>query len=178
MFYVYHLIDPRTDSVFYVGKGQRGRIDAHEKEARGDSDHPKCTVIRSIWADGLQVKKIKARHFKDEQAAYDYEAAEVERIGLASLTNLIEGGGSPRAPQEPLAWHPIDTARKLLNIIALAIRVRQGGKRFNQPWEDVINRVLPNTIKGIVERYGIEFAQTELAKYGINAVFASKLDAV
>ena len=33
-YYVYELIDPRDDRVFYVGKGKKGRIDQHEAEAR------------------------------------------------------------------------------------------------------------------------------------------------
>ena len=31
-YYVYELIDPRDDRVFYVGKGKKGRIDQHEAE--------------------------------------------------------------------------------------------------------------------------------------------------
>ena len=31
-YYVYHLIDPRDDSVFYVGKGQGNRSFSEEKK--------------------------------------------------------------------------------------------------------------------------------------------------
>ena len=32
-YYVYHLIDPRDNSVFYIGKGTGNRINDHQKEA-------------------------------------------------------------------------------------------------------------------------------------------------
>lgn len=91
-FYVYELIDPRCGSVFYVGKGQRNRIDAHEREARKGKRSKKCDRIRSIEAAGLQVLKQKASLHHDEAEAYLAEAELVSIYGLENLTNSLPGG--------------------------------------------------------------------------------------
>jgi hypothetical protein len=93
-FYVYELIDPRDGLAFYVGKGQRDRLLAHEGEARKGVCSEKCLRIRDIWDAGLEVRREVVAHFRDEQAAYDYEAERVEFYGLDALTNIIPGGGS------------------------------------------------------------------------------------
>lgn len=90
--YVYELIDPRDDTIFYVGKGKHQRIDDHEWEAENNSPSHKCNKIRSIWAEGLQIGKRKIALFWDEQAAYKCEAERIDEIGLENLTNVLPGG--------------------------------------------------------------------------------------
>lgn len=95
-FYVYDLIDPRDGSIFYVGKGTRNRIHAHEAEARAGRQSRKCRRIREIEALGLSVVKSKVAHFGDEKLAYAFEAERIEQIGLWRLTNCVPGGGGVR----------------------------------------------------------------------------------
>lgn len=90
--YVYELVDPRTDAVFYVGKGQAHRINDHEWEAKGANTSHKCNKIRSIWASGFEIGKRKIAQFWDEQAAYECEAERIADIGLENLTNVLPGG--------------------------------------------------------------------------------------
>lgn len=92
--YVYTLADPRDQSVFYVGKGCRGRINHHERDARnGKFAHlHKTRRILNILADGLEVQKRKVALFWDDQAAYDYETELIAEIGLPNLTNVYPGG--------------------------------------------------------------------------------------
>lgn len=169
MYYVYHLIDPRCGSVFYVGKGKQSRISDHEREARAGVDHPKCDVIRAIWAAGLDVQRVRAREFADEQAAFDYEAQEVKRIGLANLTNLIAGGGGVRGEQP--VTHEM-CARKVLNIVARFIAMKAKGMRLSQPWHQVVEDVIPKMVRDIVAKRGKDFVLDEMRKYGIEADFA------
>ena len=169
MFYVYHLIDPRTGSVFYVGKGCRNRDDAHERQAKAGSNHPKCEVIRSIWAAGEKVKKARIRSFDDEQAAYEFEAREIRRLGIETLTNLVLGGGGVRTPAQVL---PIHSAKRLLNMVALACHTKAGHVRINQPWATVLEKIVPGMVRRIVGKYGKEFVKQELARYAIEADFA------
>jgi len=91
-FYVYELIDPRDGSVFYVGKGQRSRIKAHEAEARKGKQSPKCEIIRAIWAGGHQVQSRIVKRFKTDIEAYKYEAERIAEIGRDKLTNRRDGG--------------------------------------------------------------------------------------
>ena len=91
-FYVYALLDPRDSKPFYIGKGTGARIDAHEREAQRGVRSRKCDRIRQIEADGKKVVKVVLDRFEVEADAYDYEAQEIERIGLGNLTNVVPGG--------------------------------------------------------------------------------------
>ena len=102
--YVYELIDPRTDTVFYVGKGSGNRIDAHERDAKKGICSKKTNKINSIEASGLKIKKQKVAFFWDEQAAYDHETDVIASYGLENLTNIMRGG--------QIAWDRRLLARK------------------------------------------------------------------
>lgn len=93
-YYVYELIDPRNDGVFYVGKGKNDRISAHEKEARAGRVSRKCSLIREIEVEGFAIQKRVVKRFAKEQDAYDFEADLIDRYGLSNLTNVIPGGGA------------------------------------------------------------------------------------
>jgi hypothetical protein len=86
-YYVYLLIDPRDQQVFYVGKGQGDRCFQHVVEARkttADSagDYPKLVRIRDIERAGLQVTIELLRHgLEDEQTAFAVEAAAIDLLG-------------------------------------------------------------------------------------------------
>lgn len=92
--YVYTLVDPRDGQVFYVGKGCKGRIHQHEKDAaRPDAVcSKKINKIKELWASDCEVGKGFYAFFWDEQAAYDCETDLIEEIGLDRLTNLLPGG--------------------------------------------------------------------------------------
>lgn len=76
-YYVYTLAHPPTvpfaNIVFYVGKGQGKRVDAHEMEARGMCQCKKCEVIRHIWGVGGQVQKTIIYETDDESEALAFE---------------------------------------------------------------------------------------------------------
>lgn len=92
-FYVYHLIDPRNGEVFYVGKGTGRRMRHHVREARGRKfgNARKCERILAIMDAGLEVIEQIVLCGLTETAAFALEAAEIERIGVESLTNLSHG---------------------------------------------------------------------------------------
>lgn len=97
-YYVYHLIDPRDNCVFYVGKGTGDRYNHHERDAAKlrFANAEKEARIHKIWDSGMKVKKKKVRTFNSEDAAFLFEKQEIERIGIENLTN-ISGGGEPSA---------------------------------------------------------------------------------
>ena len=93
-FYVYTYAHP-DGTVFYVGKGCKGRIDMHESEARHGHQCNRCNTIRSIWAQGRQVIKRKENDGLSEETAYQVEAQLIDNYGLAVLTNG-QGGHKKR----------------------------------------------------------------------------------
>ena len=95
-FYVYGLIDPRTDKIFYIGKGTGNRVFEHEKESLNNSDSEKLKLktISEIVAEGKTVKRIIINSNLSEKEAY---AAETSLINIfnyicdVNLTNVISG---------------------------------------------------------------------------------------
>jgi len=90
--YVYELIDPRTDTVFYVGKGKGQRMYQHEQDAKRGICSKKTNKINSILGAGCEVHKRQVAFFWDESAAYDHETDVIEDYGLENLTNIMKGG--------------------------------------------------------------------------------------
>ena len=92
-YYVYLLIDPRDNEVFYVGKGKGGRITAHIFGARegGTRATDKVKRIRDIEDAGLEVKHDVLRHGLSEREALEVESAVIDLIGKDNLTNLMKG---------------------------------------------------------------------------------------
>ena len=96
-FYVYLLVDPRDDRVFYVGKGVGSRCFAHISEARRTTkdsmgDYEKLTTIRTIEEAGEKVRIEILRHGLTEDEAFHVEAAAMDL--LLDLTNLMVGHGA------------------------------------------------------------------------------------
>lgn len=89
-FYVYLLIDPRDESVFYVGKGTGHRCFSHLAEAQvtGDDttgDYEKLDRIRDIESSGLPVRIDILRHGLGEHEAFLVESAAIDLV--SGLTN-------------------------------------------------------------------------------------------
>lgn len=109
--YVYALRDPRTKSVFYIGKGRNSRAFQHARVAldAGEEATPKLELIREIQKDtGADPEIFIVRHqLASEAAAYEVEAALLDYSGLlgaaasngvpsVALTN-ISGGNHSKA---------------------------------------------------------------------------------
>jgi hypothetical protein len=91
-YYVYFLRDPRSEQVFYVGKGKGNRLFDHVAcaiDAPTESD--KLVLIRDIHATGKEVEHFILRHGMDEDTAFEVEAAVIDFVGLNALAN-VQGG--------------------------------------------------------------------------------------
>lgn len=94
-YYVYLLIDPETDTIFYVGKGTENRIFAHLNSAlTSPQASDKLEKIRSIQARGFQVQHVILRHGLTEKEAFEVEASLIDYIGIKDLTNVVQGHNS------------------------------------------------------------------------------------
>jgi uncharacterized protein len=94
-YYVYVLVDPTDESVFYVGKGSKQRLLHHGREADltggARSRSSKIDRIRAIRQAGLEPRVDVVRHGLDEKQALLVEAALIECID--GLVNAKEGHG-------------------------------------------------------------------------------------
>ena len=92
-YYVYLLIDPRTNKVFYVGKGCGGRINHHLLGALEEKtkETEKIKTIRDIQKTKKEVGLTILRHGLSEKEAFEIECAMIDFLGIENLTNLVSG---------------------------------------------------------------------------------------
>lgn len=95
-YYVYALIDPRTDKVFYIGKGIGDRVFNHEIESdrSPDSEKVKLQTISSIEKAGLNVKRVIVNWGLTENEAFAAEASLINLLNFTSkikLSNIVAG---------------------------------------------------------------------------------------
>jgi hypothetical protein len=102
-YYVYGLVDPRNEQIFYVGKGKGSRFLSHEREAvQGDGTSAKHERIRQILAEGVRPRVDVIRHgLPDDAAAFLVEAAVIDALS-PGLTNAVRGRGDGRLPLDEL----------------------------------------------------------------------------
>ncbi len=107
--YVYALVDPRDDAIFYVGKGQGDRVYQHARHARKVADDEsratlKLDRIQSIHGDGLEVRVEIVRHGLSEELAFEVEAAVIDVLKLSGLdlANAVAGQGTEHG------WRPLE----------------------------------------------------------------------
>lgn len=96
--YVYVLVDPRDNRIFYVGKGTGNRVYQHAQAALvDDCQSLKLSTIREIKGLGLDVKYYIIRHNLTEQEAYLVESAIIDLLTYPAfnkeniLTNIVCG---------------------------------------------------------------------------------------
>lgn len=105
-YYVYELVDPRDDLVFYVGKASSGggRLSAHIREAKRGYGTRKNDRIREILSQGYKVIRHKVAHFDRQDDAFAFEKERIAHYGLQNLTNMTPGGwvhGFGHVPMAP-----------------------------------------------------------------------------
>jgi hypothetical protein len=94
-YYVYHLIDPRTNLPFYVGKGKDNRAWSHLTETFCKSNPDKSYQIIEIRKDNYELIVTILQSNLGEQEAFDLEEFEIRKYGRridgGILTNLTFG---------------------------------------------------------------------------------------
>ena len=117
LYYVYELIDPTTNVVFYVGKGKTDRawkpiIMRHNKKLIASNPHKHNTISKIINDHKLPVKVRIVSSFGCETDAF---AAEIQLIelhgrkctGEGTLTNINEGGEGNKQPGTPVCQYTL-----------------------------------------------------------------------
>ncbi|WPZ30747.1 GIY-YIG nuclease family protein [Sulfitobacter sp. OXR-159] len=92
-FYVYLLIDPRDQAIFYVGKGSGGRVYQHVKSARAPKSKngvKDCRIIEIQRAGGKVIEAIYKSNLSEDEA-FGVERYLIERLRKHGLTNIAGG---------------------------------------------------------------------------------------
>ena len=97
-YYVYALIDPRDEKVFYIGKGTDERLFCHEKESdkSPESQIEKLKKIEEIEKNALNVKRVILHYGLTESQAFAAEAALINLLNFkqeTKLSNIVAGHG-------------------------------------------------------------------------------------
>lgn len=92
-FYVYLLIDPKTDEPFYVGKGKENRVYNHVQCAlETEITNNKYDEIRRIMSEGNDVKHLIVRHGLNEKTAFEIESALIDTFKfIPKFKNYVRG---------------------------------------------------------------------------------------
>lgn len=95
-YYIYALVDPRDQSIFYVGKASaNNRAFNHLKATQKESK--KQRIISEIRSSGNEATVEILRYgLTNEEIALEVEAAIIDAIGLENLTNAVRGHGVER----------------------------------------------------------------------------------
>jgi|SRR5688572_2738284 len=88
--YVYIYIDPRNGKPFYIGKGKGNRLFSHLR-AQSDIEKKKVAKISEIRRNGKEPRIEILRYGLSDLEAHLVEAASIDLIGKARLTNLMAG---------------------------------------------------------------------------------------
>lgn len=92
-YYVYLLIDPRDNAIFYIGKGKGNRVSSHVKNSlKGKIDNvKKYQRIIDIYKAGFEVITEKPHEYLSQSEAYRIERELISEYKQAGITN-IKGG--------------------------------------------------------------------------------------
>ncbi|MCQ2246644.1 MAG: endonuclease [Bacteroidaceae bacterium] len=97
-YYVYCLVDPRDNKIFYIGKGIGDRVFQHAEDALNENlSSLKLDTIRDIISNGLEVKYFIIRHGLDESSAFLVESTLIDLLTYEPvntemvLTNIVSG---------------------------------------------------------------------------------------
>jgi hypothetical protein len=96
-FYVYLLIDPRTDQIFYIGKGKGNRSYMHITKATAGiiENVYKHSTIMDVINSGHEVTVSYFANQLEEDTAFKIETALIKHIGTDNLTNISGGRRKP-----------------------------------------------------------------------------------
>lgn len=96
-YYVYCLINPEDNRVFYIGKGKGNRVFAHAQGIKSENrKSEKIDLIEKIINSGNLVKHVVIRYGLTDKESKEVESALIDFIGIEKLSNIVKGNNSER----------------------------------------------------------------------------------
>lgn len=125
-YYVYHIINPITFRLFYVGKGEGSRCRQHLTDKLEYAHNKRLNgYIRNLIKNNTPPTIIKIAENLTEEYAYELEELEIKKYGRVGfdengiLLNILESGRPPsfRGKDHPFYGksHTEETKRKISN---------------------------------------------------------------
>lgn len=129
-YYVYQLIDPRSNQIFYVGKGCKNRAQTHLTGYDGNNNPYKERVINKIRAAGLEpIIRYIQTNIDNESQAYDLEEQLIKQIGIENLTNICPDA----RPPSKKGWKPsLETLKKRSQSLKGLPRTNEWRRRLSE----------------------------------------------
>lgn len=97
-YYVYSLVDPRNNKIFYIGKGCGNRVFHHCEAALQENEESlKLNLIREIISSGAAVGHYILRHKLTEDEVFQIESILIDFLTYPkfnteqALTNIMSG---------------------------------------------------------------------------------------
>jgi hypothetical protein len=123
-YYVYHIINPITNRIFYIGKGTGNRCKQHLSDKKEYSFNKRLNgYIRNLIDDGNIPTIIKIAENLTEETSYELEENEIKKYGRVGfeedgiLLNILESGRPPKYEGENHPWwgrtHKEETKKKI-----------------------------------------------------------------
>ncbi len=150
--YVYCLLDPRDNNIFYIGKGKGNRIFDHVNdyenmqtdETKKNSD--KIDRIKEIKKNNQEVKHFILKHELSDSTAIQLESCLIDLFTHSEfnfnhdLTNLISGHGSwdkgiKTVEEIEILYSATQLDKKDINHNILIININNSYKRENDVYE-------------------------------------------
>lgn len=192
--YVYALIDPRDNRIFYIGKGNTNRIFSHENEATWNlRETQKLEMIRSINNAGLKVNHYIIRHGLEDKEAFLLESVFIDFLtfkdfaDISKITNIASGHysfdrGIKTVEECELLYNCEELKRQDIqhNILVININKTYDGNRKRKNSNPVYNR--PNIYEAtrgwwVLDKNRAQNSEYVLAEYRgiVRAVFKPQI---
>ncbi len=101
-YYVYALVDPRTNQPFYIGKGKRYKSGNERAEVHLTPAHKanrfKRARIDEIRTDGIEPKIEYIERNMDETSAYELEVSLIDKYGRIKTGGILTNIARDRRP--------------------------------------------------------------------------------
>jgi hypothetical protein len=171
-YYVYQLVDPRTNTPFYIGEGKGKRAYSHLNFTSGCNNPHKDRIIKKIQSSGNQVvvEIIKSNLSKEQSVKLEEEI--IKHIGIENLSNICLNANPPILAGSSNGFyqktHSDETKRRLGQVNkGKDIKTKEGKESIRQSmidrWHDPVKR--QNQIDALKSRKGEKRSPKAIESY-------------